>query len=208
MNKFIGALISLFLFGHICYAQTYYYKLTKTIINGEHNTNVSGGQFITFDGKRCFESDKFGKNVGNGTLVYEAENSKVNETFWGSCYYSKNAYFIFNSDRSLLNINTNAGKIYVYKRRTPPAGVTTCSLIRRKRQGDSGGTIIIEENGPKQVWVSCGGCNGSGKCGVCGGRGYDLYAYTNNNRLSPCMGCRYSGKCNYCNGTGGYYEMR
>jgi hypothetical protein len=52
--------------------------LTKTIIKGQQNTSVNGGQFITFDGKKCFESDKYGKNVGNGSLVYDAENSRVN----------------------------------------------------------------------------------------------------------------------------------
>lgn len=210
MNRLIWVIICIFLGEANCLAQTYYYKLTKTIIKGQQNTSVNGGQFITFDGKKCFESDKYGKNVGNGSLVYDAENSRVNETFWGACYYSKNAYFKFNSDRSLLNIDTNSGKIYVYKRATPPSGVTTCSLIRDNRQkgAGGGGTVVIEEHGPQQVWVPCGGCNGSGKCGVCGGRGYDQFSLTNNSRLSPCMGCRYSGKCEYCGGTGGHYEMR
>ena len=123
-------------------AQTYYYRYTKSIIKGEVNTNVSGGQFITFDGKKCYESDRRGNNVGNGSLAYDAEVSRSTEleTYWGSCYWSKNAHMKFNADRSLMNIETNAGKIYVYKRSTAPSGATTCSLIRKSE--NSGGSSV------------------------------------------------------------------
>lgn len=40
------------------------------------------------------------------------------EVFLGSYYRSKNAHMKFNADKSLMNIETNAGKIYVYKRAT------------------------------------------------------------------------------------------
>lgn len=205
MNKSVLSIVLCLLFGYASHAQTYYYKLTKTIINGQQNTNVSGGQFVTFDGKKCFESDKYGKNVGNGSLAYDAEYSKVNETYWGSCYYSKNAYFKFNSDRSLLNIDTNSGKIYVYKRTTPPTGVTTCSLIHEKKQsggGGGGGTVIVEQHGPMQVWVPCGGCSMEpGRCTYCHGSGWGY-----NDRL--CSRCGGSGKCTICNGTGGHNEVQ
>jgi len=208
MSKLILSIILVLLFGHECHAQTYYYKLTKTIIDGQQNTNVNGGQFITFDGKKCFESDKNGKNVGNGSLAYDVEYSKVNETYWGSCYYSKNAYFKFNSDRSLLNIDTNAGKIYVYKRTTPPAGVTTCSLIHEKKQsgGNSSGTVIIEQPGrqpvPMQVWVPCAVCgHNPGVCQTCVGMGTTASGH-------KCISCNYTGKCHFCNGAGGHYETR
>lgn len=118
-------------FGQSVTAQTYYYRYTKSIIKGIEDKTVSGGQFITFDGKKCFESDKYGNNVGNGSMSYDAENSRQIEMYWGSCYWSKNAYMKFNADKSLMNIETNAGKIYVYQRTAPPAGVTTCSLIRK-----------------------------------------------------------------------------
>ena len=130
-------------FGQSITSQTYYYRYTKSIIKGEANTNVSGGQFITFDGKKCYESDRWGNNVGNGSMAYDAEVSRSTglETFWGSCYWSKNAHMKFNADRSLMNIETNAGKIYVYKRTTAPSGATTCSLIRKSKNGGGGSTI-------------------------------------------------------------------
>lgn len=144
MNKNIVISIILIALGQSIAAQTYYYRYTKSIIKGVTNTDVSGGQFITFDGKKCFESDKYGNNVGNGSMAYDAENSRQVETYWGSCYWSKNAYMKFNADKSLMNIETNAGKIYVYKRATPPTNVTTCSLIREPEpsgggEGGSGG---------------------------------------------------------------------
>lgn len=141
MNKNVLIVLLLIAFGQSITAQTYYYRYTKSIIKGVTNTNVTGGQFITFEGKKCFESDKFGNNVGNGSMAYDAENSRQIETYWGSCYWSKNAYMKFNADKSLMNIETNAGKIYVYKRATAPAGVTTCSLIREpERQSGGGGS--------------------------------------------------------------------
>lgn len=139
MNKNITKLVMLIAFGQSVAAQTYYYRYTKSIIKGVTNTDVSGGQFITFDGKKCFESDKYGNNVGNGSMAYDAENSRQVETYWGSCYWSKNAYMKFNADKSLMNIETNAGKIYVYKRATAPANVTTCSLIREPEPSGGGG---------------------------------------------------------------------
>jgi len=145
MNRIVIILLVLIVYGQSIDAQTFYYKYTKSIIKGKHDTNVSGGQFITFDGSKCFESDKYGNNVGNGNMAYDTEASKQTnlKTYWGSCYWSKNAYMKFNADKSVMNIETNAGKIYVYKRSTAPAGITTCSLIREpepsNNEGSNGG---------------------------------------------------------------------
>ena len=154
MNKNILILVMLIVFGQNITAQTYYYRYTKSIIMGVENKNVSGGQFITFDGKKCFESDKYGNNVGNGSMEYDAEVSRQTglNVFWGSCYWSKNAHMKFNADKSLMNIETNAGKVYVYKRAQAPANVTTCSLIRKQEPqggGNSGsGGYVAYPNQP------------------------------------------------------------
>lgn len=208
MNKNVLISLLLIAFGQSITAQTYYYRYTKSIIKGVTNTNVSGGQFITFDGKKCFESDKFGNDVGNGSLAYDAENSREIETYWGSCYWSKNAYMKFNADKSLMNIETNAGKIYVYKRATPPAGVTTCSLIHEKEQskGSTGGSVIIEQPGrqpvPIQVWVPCAVCgHNPGVCQTCVGMGTTASG-------NKCISCNYTGKCHFCDGKGGHYDVQ
>ena len=51
--------------------KTYYYKLTKRVKDGVPYTNVSGGQFITFIDKACYESDKNGFSVEHGRLDYK-----------------------------------------------------------------------------------------------------------------------------------------
>ena len=45
-----------------------YYKLTKKKENGTISTNVLGGQFITFRGDVCYESNKNGVGVDHGTM--------------------------------------------------------------------------------------------------------------------------------------------
>ena len=62
-------------------------------------------------------------------------------------------------------------------------------------------TVIVEQHGPVQVWVACGGCQLSpGRCSYCNGSGWGY-----NNRL--CSRCNGTGKCTICNGTGGHNEV-
>ena len=205
MNKNFIILIMIIVFGQSITAQTYYYRYTKSIIKGVTNTDVSGGQFITFDGKRCFESDKNGNNVGNGSMTYDAENSQQVETYWGSCYWGKNAHMKFNADKSLMNIETNTGKIYVYKRATAPTGVTTCSLIREQEPqsgGNGGGYVTI--NPVQSVYpqndYSGGITNTSDNSS--GNRQRTEETPVHQPQRKWCKTCRGSGQCNTCNGTG------
>ena len=79
MNKFHDKVVLMMVF--ICFlatptfAQTYYYKLTKKIVNGMPIYNMAGGQFVTFSGSTCYDTDKKGNPVGNGTLKYKPELS-------------------------------------------------------------------------------------------------------------------------------------
>lgn len=201
MSRFSIALLFIIVFGLSINAQTYYYRYTKSIIKGVTNTNVSGGQFITFDGSKCFESDKYGNNVGNGTMAYDTENSKQLKTYWGSCYWSKNAYMKFNADKSVMNIETNAGKIYVYKRATAPAGVTTCSLIRKPKsssEGSSGGGGY-NPTYPTQPTYPQGGYAGSGTYN--NGNSGSL-SHSNSNSYHQDKPQKTRHKCSACNGSG------
>lgn len=200
MNRIVITLLLLIMFGQSVNAQTYYYKYTKSIIKDKHNTNVSGGQFITFDGSKCFESDKYGNNVGNGIMSYDAENSKQLKTYWGSCYWSKNAYMKFNADKSVMNIETNAGKIYVYKRTTAPAGVTTCSLIRKPEpsSGGSSGGGGYTPSYPVQTYPQ-GGYAGGGTYNN-GNSGSSSHSNSNSYRQDKPQKTRHT--CPGCNGAG------
>ena len=68
--------------------------------------------------------------------------------------------------------------------------------------GNSTTTVVVEQHGPVQVWVPCGGCQLSpGRCSYCNGSGWGY-----NNRL--CSRCNGTGKCTICNGTGGHNEVQ
>lgn len=190
-------------FGQSMNAQTYYYRYTKSIIKGVTSTDVTGGQFITFDGKKCFESDKHGNNVGNGVMAYDTEVSKQTnlETYWGSCYWSKNAHMKFNADKSVMNIETNAGKIYVYKRTTPPSGVTTCSLIREPEPqsgGSSEGGGYVSPSYPVQPNYPQGGYAGGGTNTNSGNSRSSTY------RIERDKPQKTRITCSFCKGSGSY----
>ena len=194
------------MFGQSIAAQTYYYRYTKSIIKGVTNTNVSGGQFITFNGKKCFESDKNGNNVGNGSMTYDAENSRQVETYWGSCYWSKNAHMKFNADKSLMNIETNSGNVYVYKRVTAPAGITTCSLIRKQesQNGGSSGSGYVSGIPAQPIYPQGNYTGGVTNNSNSSNRSQQQ---TENNPIHQpqrkwCRTCRGTGQCNTCGGSG------
>lgn len=166
---------------------TYYYKLTKKVKDDVTITNVSGGQFITFTDKACYESDKNGYSVQNGKLDYKYTDGGI-KTYVGDSYWGSHSVFLFKNDLSALNVKTSDGEAYVYKRAMPPANVTTCSLIRKNTSsiGSSGGNAgagysgmpsqpVINGRGgtsttpikttpgrntPTRVWHECGLCHG------------------------------------------------
>lgn len=195
MNRIIALFVLSCLWISSIDAQTCYYKLTKEIRKGTPNTNVSGGQFITFEDDKCFESDKYGKSVGNGIMKYDKYYSSQFKTYIGTCYYGTNAFFRFNSDKSLLNIETNAGKIYVYRKSTAPSGVVTCSLIRKPSNSSESSSYV--PNHPAQSTYNGGGYSGEANNGngyVGGGN------VGNNNENRKQKPIRH--QCSLCNGTG------
>lgn len=118
---------------------TYYYKLTKKKVNGVISEKVSGGQFITIIKDGCYESDSKGFSVNHGKIKYNStENGYL--LYYGPTYYGDNTIVQFKSDYSSFNVKTMNGDVYVYKRATPPAGVTTCSLIRKPTPSSGSGS--------------------------------------------------------------------
>jgi hypothetical protein len=138
MNKvhaIVATLILFVAFAPVSAQNTKYYKLVSVHKDGTSNKQVSGGLFITFAGDLCFESTKNGVGINHGTLKRNDgySNSKMtvydNSTFWG-----KETEFIFNADKSVLNVVFADDEKYVFRSATPPANVTTCSLIRKKEK--------------------------------------------------------------------------
>lgn len=170
---------------------TYYYKLIRIEKDGGGNTNVSGGQFVTFTDKACYESDSNGFSVHNGKLDYKYTDGGI-KVYVGESYWGSHSVFLFKNDLSSLNVKTSNGEVYVYKRSSVPSNVTTCSLIRKKAdgsgyyapsfsvtpsypQGGKGGTTTTVQNRnrgnqqttpeyetKKKVHRTCAACNGKG----------------------------------------------
>ena len=116
---------------------TFYYKLTN-IHNNRCSLKIQGGQFITFIGDICYESDQKGIGVGHGTLTYNSNYSTSSiKKYIGSSYWGDNAVFSFSSDKSILNVALENEMVLVYKRTTPPKGVYTCSLIKQQKSNSS-----------------------------------------------------------------------
>ena len=229
MNKKIVSLLFIIAFScaNIAAQEVVYYKLVRA----NSNKDVSGGQFITFVGAQCFESNKNGVSVEHGRLILNKNYSNSQSTVYqGSSYWGSSTTFKFNADKSVLNVVLDNGDIYVYKRATPPTGQTTCSLIRqRSSSSGSSGTYTPTPTYPVQQYPQqqypqqqqpsqqqsnpghtprpaepkdCGVCYGIGKCRTCGGRG----TVTNlgiGSGTHPCPNCpNHSGRCLWCNGTG------
>lgn len=229
MTKTI-ALFLLLLWAGICNAQDVrYYKLTRIQQNGTPNRNVSGGQFITFSGDLCFESNKKGLSIGNGTLKKNKSYSNAQfTTYQGSSYWGNSTTFKFNADKSVLNVVLDNGDIYVYKRATPPAGKATCSLIR-KRDGNTSSSDMGGYNPtytplpPQQVTTQpstnsaaryekrtypCTLCHGKGTVPDCDG---SIPNFGGQKYCSECGKnvpmCHIHKRCPSCDGKGTYIKM-
>ncbi len=195
---------------------TYYYKLTKKNVNGVINENVSGGQFITISKDVCYESDKDGFSVNHGRMDYIDNEANGLRLYVGSSYYGDHTSLLFKSDFSSFHIKTDNGDIYYYTRATPPAGVTTCSLIRQVRKEEprkqTPTPVYIPQDNPYQPWTlppnptpkdqpqpnptpspdqKCPICQGSKICTY----GPGMVAYS----TQYCLGDK---KCHECSGTG------
>lgn len=157
MNRFATFVLLLFLVGQNIQSQDVrYYKLSSERVGGSKNTIVSGGQFITFLSDICYESDKKGNGVGHGDLTRNKGYSNAQYTVYqGSSYWGSSTTFKFNADKSVLNVVLDNGDIYVYKRATPPAGVKTCSLIRKPSSngGSSSGGYIPAGGQPPSTYT-------------------------------------------------------
>lgn len=189
-----------------------YYKLTKKKENGSVSSNVSGGQFITFRGDVCYESNKNGVGVDHGTMQrnenYSNSQYLVYQQKSGSgCYWGKDATFKFTTDKSELNVVLENGDVYAYKCATAPVGQETCSLIRKKTSSNQGGgsgivmpptPIAVDPYNPTPTPTSQPTPTPNPtpqkthQCGLCGGSG----------RVSTTDGVPSFGNTKYCSECG------
>lgn len=233
MKKSILLFSILLLLSHVSTAQTtYYYKLTKKKVNGVVSENVSGGQFITINKNVCYESDKDGFTVNHGRLDYKSTDENGIRLYVGGSYYGSNSILLFKSDYSSFNIKTDKGDVYVYKRATPPSGVTTCSLIRKpaeKSGSSSKGSGFVPpaytQGYPQNTYSASSSSSNSSstsssstshiQCNACHGTGRvvknDATSYSLSTNTRYCSECgqtvhssHYHTICTICGGKGYY----
>lgn len=229
MNRKLIAFLFVF-FGFASSAQqTEYYKLLRIQKDNKSYKDVTGGQFLTFFNNVCFESDSKGDGVGHGYLTYKKSGSNSEfSTYQGSSYWGSSTTFKFNADKSVLNVVLDNGDIYVYKRATPPAGKTTCSLIR-KRDGntsssDMGGYNPTYTPQPSQKVTPHPSTNSAARyekrtypCTLCHGKGTvpdcdgSIPNFGGQKYCSECGKnvpmCHIHKRCPSCDGKGTYIKM-
>lgn len=192
IKRAISLIITISTFFVWCHSETIYYKLVS--IQGESTPKVlGGGQFITFTGDQCFESNINGVSVKNGKLeINRYQSNSLKTVYSGSSYWGNKTNFIFSKSKQNLEVVTNKLS-YKYVKSTPPDGVSTCSLIRSK--SDSGESTvppispIPSQNGYNNGYYNGGANNNSGS---------NSNSNSNSNVNTPAR----KFKCAYCNGTG------
>ena len=155
-----------------------YYQWTKTVYKNGTTKTMDGksGQFVTRHKQVCYDSDREGFTVSNGSLTLKEKQGNT-YMYVGPSYYGTSTSYTFFDDKGILNIKDNEGNVYVYKKATAPSGRKTSSLIASKRSsgsggGSSGGAVYIPP-------VNTGSSSSSGSshtktrktCAVCNGTG-------------------------------------
>lgn len=201
-------------------AQTYYYEKVAEVRNGAKTAASGDGHFITFTDKGCYDSDNKGFTENNGFLEYKRTANGI-RNYYGDSWFGR-AYYYFSTDLGRLNVKIeSSGNIYVYARKSAPAGVTKSS--RRKESpiivappvpmpaapvaptfdspsGSSGKSSAKSRYG----YYTCPSCCGTGKCPICHGSGLADSYYTGGKMVCP--SCT-NGRCSSCNGTGKKYGV-
>ena len=184
---------------------TRYYKQIKVVTKDRNEQAGNGsGQFITFNDKGCYDSDKSGYDVSNGFLKFG--KSTADRVYYSGNSYWGEAMYIFEDDYKRLNIRVeDSGITYVYVQATPPANVYTCALIKEAKPNlvtpvnpivvnpvPTPPPILTPDPAPISTKRICPGCNGTGN-----GHEEIVYQtnYTGNNNSCYCSKCGTTGSC-------------
>ncbi len=199
------------------FAQTYYYERVAIVTNGVKSSDSGDGHFITFTSKGCYDSDKKGFDEKFGFRTYLSTNNDI-KSYYGDSYFGK-AYYYFSSDFNRLNIKIeSSGVIYVYNKTNAPTGLM-CSNRKHVKESVPTTMPIIVTTTPtpspspsitpsyptttrstRSSGRKCTGCNGTGYCSMCKGKGWYKYIYDGN--IYDCPACHSSGLCGVCFGKG------
>ncbi len=191
-------------------AQTFYYEQVAVVKNGVKTEKYGDGHFLTFSGNQVYESNSSGGSLGYGSLKFvRSEGGK--SLYVGTTYLLLGAelQYVFNSDRSRLNVHLDNNRILVYERKNTVSNPRQYESIHIDPVIDSSGSSSGSGNGQN------GNSNGSRsrtKCSHCNGSGDDAYNTGMSGYGTQTKWCSKCNKnvsmdhahrrCPYCNGTG------
>lgn len=195
-----------------------YYRHIKTVSPSGAVTAVAGhkGQFVTRNGRACYESRPDGTALQyNGHLILESESGGL-VTYSGRSYFG-NSSFVFDDSRGYLNVRGSDGTVYVFQRQAAPAGCTASSYITPRPAPapdvhvpvPSPGYVPTTPVSPSHDDVNrpgtrrqCDICHGSTDCQHCHGKGWIAGSRIGGSSRIECSLCKGSGKCIHCQGRG------
>jgi hypothetical protein len=173
------------------------------------------GQFITFNQKACYDSDRDGYTVSNGTLKFGKQDG--DRVYYSGSSYWGGATYVFTESYNRLNIRVEqSGKTYVYVRATPPSDARTCALIRKNESSSPSNPVVIIPTypGTPVTTVTTGTPQRQPRtCSTCNGKGFSFIKiyppqYGTDGTYSTCSQCGEWGKththdfCRTCIGRG------
>lgn len=99
-------------------AQTYFYKLSAVVENGNRSAGDGTGLFITFIDGGCYDSDSEGCSMNHGLLNLHYKG--VDRILYKGKSYWGNAEYILSGDYELLNVRVG-DCVYIYKKSSSPS---------------------------------------------------------------------------------------
>ena len=163
----------------------------------ELRPNYSDGKFYYEAIKYVNGGKMFGIIDGNGEIIVPLQEEVIFDESDDFYISTKGANHVVLGSKKSIKTTQNVLIANKFEGRTS-------SNTSSSTNNAGGGTtkVIVEQHGSYQVWVPCGGCNGSGQCSTCFGTG------TNMSGKSLCISCHGNGKCHYCAGQGGHNEIQ
>lgn len=177
----------------------------------------SDGHFIAVNSKSCYDCDRNGVSLDNGTRLF-VSFANFERNYFGMSYFG-DALYAFSADYKVLKIKCkSSGKTMTYYRKKAPADAVSAHgtppelkkqdvyipKIYQSMYPEAYSPIYPSTNSgttnstSTQTHRPCAGCGGSGRCSMCQGKGW----YTYQGSSHRCPSCNGTGTCKVCHGKG------
>ena len=198
------------------FAQTYYYEQVAIVNNGVKTDKYGDGHFLTFSGNEVYESNSSGQSLGYGSLKYvRSEGGRSLYVVTTYLILGAELQYVFNGDRSRLNVHLDNSRILVYERKNSVSSPRQYESISIQPSYDDSGSSSGSGSRRSGSDSKKGTTTNSTrtKCTLCHGTGdYITSAKVSEFGIQPNKWCSKCNKtvasdhvhrpCPSCNGTG------